>query len=67
LEGFWLVNAILCLGSHGMSVEGGGGGGINVVVVEVCIVGGGDGICTIGGVVGREGSEGGMEVVDIST
>jgi len=50
-----------------MSVEGGGGGGINVVVVEVCIVGGGDGICTIGGVVGREGSEGGMEVVDIST
>jgi len=33
---------------------------INVVVVKVCIVGGGDGICTIGGVVDREGSEGGI-------
>ena len=31
-----------------MSVEGGGGGGINVVVVEVCTVGGGDEKCTIG-------------------
>ena len=40
--------------------------GINVVIVIVCTVGGGDGICTIGGVVGREGSEGEMGVVDIS-
>ena len=40
--------------------------GINVVVVKVCTVGGGDGIRTIGGVVGREGSEGGMRVVDIT-
>ena len=40
--------------------------GINVVVVTVCTVRGGDGICTIGGVVGKEGSEGGMGVVDVS-
>jgi len=40
-------------------------GGIDVAVVKVCIVGGGDGICTIGRVVGREGSEGGMGV-DVS-
>jgi len=41
-------------------------GVINVVVVKVCTVGDGDGIYTIGGVVGREGSKGGMRVVDIS-
>ena len=40
-------------------------GGINVVIVKVCTICGGDGICTIGGVVGREGSEGGMGVVNI--
>ena len=40
--------------------------GINVIVVKVCTIGGGDGICTIGSVVVREGSEGGMGVVDIS-
>ena len=40
--------------------------GNNVVIVEVCTIGGGDRICTIGGVVDREGSKGGMRVVDIS-
>ena len=39
---------------------------INVVVVKVCTICGGNGICTIGGVVGREVSEGEMGVVDKS-
>jgi len=41
-------------------------GGINVVIVKVYTVGGGGGICTIGGLVGREGFKGGMGVVDLS-
>jgi len=35
-------------------------GGINVAAVKVYIVGDGDGICTISGVVGREGYKGEM-------
>ena len=40
-------------------------GGINVATVKVCIVGDGVRICTISGVVGKEGSKGRMRVVDI--